>query len=714
MKNFILSIVCFVLAFSCTTSNKEPQKTLDWGSPTYPGVWETSVGTPGKLNLLNATDVKPRKETLNKKSEREFPIDNNEITVRVKDGKTYLRLPLDKEEQIFGLGLNFKTIDQRGRILRLHMDHYGNSDNGRTHAPVPFFVSSKGYGMFINSASYIDVYVGTGVRHDSKNPAPVRDRNKDRDWDANPYSDNLEFVIPEEGVQLVMFNGDNIIDAVSRFNLYCGGGFIPPKWGLGFWHRTPTLYSDKDVMKEVADFEAKGFPLDVIGLEPGWHSQAYPCSFDWDTTRFPDAKQFVDDLAKKDIKVNLWANPYVAPETPLYNKIKDYCGTHTVWCGLVPDYTMKDAVDIFREHIKKGQVDLGVSGYKVDEVDGNDTWLWPDVAEFPSGTSADKMRSIYGNLVAEAIDKPYRDKNERTYGLIRAMNAGSVSKPYAIYNDNYSHRDFITAISSSSFIGVMWTPEVRGSGSSEEWLRRMQTTCFAPIAMLNAWADGTKPWSYPDVYENCKEAALLRMQLLPYLYSSFSEYYINGTPPFRAMNMVEGYNGKTQKIKTKLDATTNPYETVIVKEVKDQYMVGNNILVAPVFAGDKTRDVILPKGKWFDFYTGALVGENEIITIETSMDRIPMFVRDGGIVPTVPQARKTKEWASGLPLEMRVYGSADGSFDLYDDDGTSYDYEDGKYSIKRFSVKNGNTSIEDIVSNGPWNYKDVKWTFMTK
>ncbi len=700
-------------SFSCTQPSKTGPVEADWGEPVFPGVWKTQVGTPDKLNLLNATGADPRAEALDVRTEQDFPIDPAEIKTTLRNGKVVLRLPLDKDEQIFGLGLNFKTIDQRGRIMRLHMDHYGKEDNGRTHAPVPFFVSSKGYGLLINAARYIDVYVGTGVRLDSKNPPEVYDRNTDSDWKANPYSDNLEFVIPASGAELILFRGDDVLDVVSRFNLYCGGGFIPPKWGLGFWQRTPTRYSDQQVKEEAAQFEEKDFPLDVVGLEPGWHSKAYPCSFDWDPGRYPDPDSFIQEMKGMNLNVNLWCNPYLSPESPIYEEMLPYNGTHTVWCGTVPDYTIPEAREIFRKHIRKAQIDKGVSGYKMDEVDGRDSWLWTDAAEFPSGTEADQMRSVYGNLMMKTIDKVYRDVNRRTYGLVRGVNAGGVSMPYVIYNDNYSHKDFITAISNSSFIGVMWTPEVRRSDSGEEWLRRMQTACFGPIAMINAWADGTKPWSYPEVYAQCQDVAFLRMRLLPYLYSAFAAYYLEGEPPFRAMNMVDGYDGKTQRLRTELDATDNPYETVQVREVKDQYMVGDNLLVAPVFAGETGRSVILPKGKWYDFYTGEFVGEDEMVRIKASMDRIPLFVRDGGIIPMVPAARQTKAWIDGLPLELRVYGTADGAFELYDDDGESYDYENGEYSVRRFSVRGGEPSVE-VVKDGLWSYKDISWTFMTK
>ena len=142
------------------------------------------------------------------------------------------------------------------------------------------------------------------------------------------------------------------------------------------------------------------------------------------------------------------------------------------------------------------------------------------------------MRQVYGLLFQKMSSDWFREMNRRTYGLVRASNAGASNLPYVIYNDYYSHRDFITALINSSFIGVLWDPEVRQSGSSEEWLRRMQSVCFSPMAMLNAWADGTKPWSFPEVEEQVREVAMLRMRLLPYLYSTFARYHFEGIPTF--------------------------------------------------------------------------------------------------------------------------------------------------------------------------------------
>jgi alpha-D-xyloside xylohydrolase len=680
------------------------------------GVWKAKVGKPETNNLLSISESKPKTSAINEMSPVAFPLSPNEIKFEIFDGKTYLRFPLEKAEKIFGLGLNFKTVEQRGRILRLHEDHYDGVDNGRSHAPIPFYVSSKGYGVFINSARYIDIWVGTGVRVDSKNPPVVRDRNTDRKWSAAPYSDNVEVLIPAEGVELYVFGGPSTLDAVSRFNLYQGGGCLPPKWGLGFWHRTPTLFNDQQLLAEVEGFTKHQFPLTVIGLEPGWQSKAYPCTYEWDSTRFPDPKGLISNLKTKGIYTNLWINPYLSPDAKILPALKPYTASHTVWTGFIPDYSMKQTNTIIGNHFQKNLLNIGVSGFKMDENDGFDFWLWPDVTKFPSKIPAEVMRQTYGVMMQKLNTNLFRANNTRTYGLVRASNAGATAFPFVIYNDYYSHRDFITALINSSFIGTLWTPEVRSSGSAEDWLRRMQTVCFSPMAMLNAWADGTKPWTFPEVEKQVADVANLRMQLIPYLYTCFAEYAFYGRPPFRAMNLVDGFAAISKEESAKLDAEKNPYKMAAKKEIKDQYMVGDQLLIAPLFTGETSRKVILPAGKWYDFYTGKLVGEGEVITVTPGLDHIPVFVRDGGIVPMT----NSNTVAEGkYDLIIKHYGDKEASYRLYDDDGKTYDYERGAYSWRTVTIKRDkNGQLVGAISAGdkgkPNNIGKVSWEFITK
>lgn len=685
-----------------------------------PGIWKGIVGSPESYTLLSVAGVSPLTEGFKKLPEVALPDFAGEIVGNIQDGKTSLRIPLQHKEQLYGFGLNFQTVHQRGKILNLHVDHYGGKDNGRTHAPVPFYVSNLGYGVFINSSRYITVYAGSGARKDSPDAPVAKDRNLDKSWSSRPYSDAVSILVPAPGTEIYLIAGPTPIDVVRRYNLFCGGGNLPPRWGLGFTQRTQKLYSAEDAIAEADEFERQGYPLDFIGLEPGWQSKAYPCTFEWDQKRFPDPANFVKTLMDKGVRVNLWTNPYVSPESGVYKEMYPVSGSHTVWCGIVPDFANGEARRLWNEKLEKEHLAIGVSGYKIDEVDGYDFYLWPDVATFPSGISAEQMRQTYGLWVQRTTAELYKKRNQRTFGLVRASNAGGNSFPYVLYNDYYSHQDFITALINSGFCGVLWTPEVRGSKTAEEWLRRFQSVVFSPMAMINAWASGTKPWSFPEVAEQVKEYANLRMQMMPYWYSEFAKYHFEGTPPFRAMNLEPGFNpesGVSAEMKSE-DLEDNPYLEAVNKEIKDQYMAGEYLLVAPMFTGQTERKVILPKGNWYDFYTGSYVGNGQTITVTPGLDRIPVFVKDGGIIPMMEAMLHAPGAGQKVNLEIRHYGKSDGTYALYDDDGETFDYEKGVYSWREIKVerrKDGKLkgTISKADKNKPDNINQVSWRLMT-
>ncbi|HTN19178.1 MAG TPA: TIM-barrel domain-containing protein [Pelobium sp.] len=693
-------------------------QTVDW-KEVEPGIWKTVVGKPGDFNLLSASGAKPNKSALEKLGSADFPLSKSEIEFRVENGKTYLRFPLQREEQLFGFGLNFQTVYQRGKILELHVDHYGGKDNGRTHAPVPFYVSSNGYGVFINSAQYIKVWAGSAVRKDSPNFPTPKDRNTDKSWSSRPYSDAVEMLIPAEGAEIYVFGGPTPLDAVKRYNLMNGGGVLPPRWGLGFTQRVMTRSTEQDVEKEVDSFKEKGYPLDFIGLEPGWQSKAYPGTFSWDKNRFPNPPAFVNRMKDKGVRLNLWINPYVSPDAPFYKAILPYTASHTVWSGVVPDFTMPEARKPFFNQLKTDQVDIGISGYKIDEVDGYDYYLWPDVATFPSGHSAEQMRQTYGLLAMRYTADLFKKRNQRTYGLVRASNGGASALPFVLYNDYYNHEDFITALINSGFAGVLWTPEVRASKTAEEWLRRFQSNVFSPMAMINAWSTGTKPWTYPEVEKQVKEFALLRMKMMPYWYSEFAKYHFEGTPPFRAMNLEPDFKQELPAQQEKnVNLQENPYAEAVSKEIKDQYMAGENLLVAPMFTSQTSRKVVLPKGKWFDFYTGKFAGDGEVITVTPGLDVIPVFVKDGGIVPMMPPLLHAPKPGQKVDLEIRYYGTKPGTYQLYDDDGETFNYEKGVYSFRTINVNRKSNKISGSITKPekgkPNSFAEVTYKMMTE
>jgi alpha-glucosidase (family GH31 glycosyl hydrolase) len=683
-----------------------------------PGVWSAAIGTPDRVSLLEAAGARPQRAALERLATVTFPLNRQEVHAVQRDGRIVLRLPLSPSEELYGLGLEFKSILQRGTVKQLHVDHYAGVDNGRTHAPVPLYVSSQGYGVLIDAPRYITVYAGTAVRRDTPHPPPVKDRNTDRTWSSMPRSDAVEIVVPTLGVRLYVFGGPSPLDAVRRYNLFSGGGVLPPKWGLGFLHRVPTLYTADQVVQEVDEFAARGYPLDVVGLEPGWQSAAYPGTFAWDSRRYADPDAFLRRLRERAVRVNLWMNPYVSPSAPLYRGLEPLSGSHTVWTGIVPDITLAETQRLVTDFFRREHLDRGVSGYKIDEVDGYDRWLWPDHATFPSGLDGEQMRAVYGVSWQRVIAEMFRARGQRTYGLVRASNAGAASLPYVIYNDYYSHPDFITALVNSSFIGVLWTPEVRSSKTGEEWLRRMQSVCFSPLAMLNAWSDGTKPWTFADVAAPVREVMRLRIRLLPYLYTAFARYHFDGTPPFRALPLVEGF-GAADTVASDDDPGAPRRETRARRDIKDEFLVGESLLVAPMFAGQSSRTVFLPNGRWYDFYTGQYAGEGGSITVTPGLDRIPLFVRDGGIIPMLTADRLHVPAAhEQVDLEVRHYGGAPARWELYDDDGTTFEYERGAFTWTELAVTRDASgalrgSVRGPPAGKPFSYRVTRWRMMS-
>lgn len=157
---------------------------------------------------------------------------------------------------------------------------------------------------------------------------------------------------------------------------------------------------------------------------------------------------------------------------------------------------------------------------------------------------------------------------------------------------------------------------------------------------------------------------------MPYLYTEFAKYHHDGTPPFRGMSLEEGFAVSTGPLTiadSEADLETNPYAQAVRKEIKDQYMAGAYLLVAPMFEGETSREVVLPAGKWFDFYTGELVGEGEVITVTPGLDKIPVFVKDGALIPMTEARLHAPAKGEKYSLEIRHYGEKPGEYLLYCD-----------------------------------------------
>jgi alpha-D-xyloside xylohydrolase len=232
----------------------------------------------------------------------------------------------------------------------------------------------------------------------------------------------------------------------------------------------------------------------------------------------------------------------------------------------------------------------------------------------------------------------------------------------------------------------MWCAEARSASNGEEWVRRMQTAVVSHIAQLNAWSDGTKPWSFAGFEEPVKKAMQFRVEMLPYLYTAFARYYYLGLPVIRAMCIVDG------------------------GEETDQYLLGDDLLVAPMFVGAKSRKVRLPKGVWYDYESGARAGNNKTIDVSPPLDKIPLFVREGALIPTISPQMRAGQIDKDTKLIVRHYGSTAGKALVYDDDGETFDYEKGKFAWFEISSPDGTTgSMTKRDGDWPGSYGEVEW-----
>lgn len=540
--------------------------------------------------------------------ESEISYDVSKITGKKTKRGYLLEFPLSPKEQIYGFGLQMKGFNHKGRKLTLRVNADPIAKTGDSHAPVPFFVSTGCYGMYFDTARSIQVHCGYKKKHPDKK-APMRLELIDNvdDLYAKEVLEEptvMSVEIPSaSGIDVYVFEGDCITDVVSQYNMLSGGGCSVPDWGLGVLYRA-YLKSDAERVKKTADyFRDNNIPCDILGLEPGWLSAAYSCSFEWNKEFFPNPKEVIDYLHKKDFHINLWEHAYVHPASPIYDELYPYSGDYEVWNGIVPDFATSEARKIFSEHHKQF-IELGVDGFKLDECDNSDygsCWCFPDCTEFPSGMDGEQYHAMFGVLYMQTILKAL--KKTPTLSEVRSAGALCASYPFVLYSDLYDHKDFIRAVVNSGFSGLLWTPEVRKVQSKKEFVRRLQTTVFSVQCLINAWHCEEFPWKDYDCENEIRELLTIRKTLVPMLSKAFKQYHETGKPPIRAL--VADY--------------TEDKETY---EIDDEYIFCDDLIVAPLSYDTDEREVYLPKGKWRDYWTKEPV-ESGRFTVVT--ENIPVY-----------------------------------------------------------------------------------------
>jgi len=503
--------------------------------------------------------------------------------------------------------------------------------------------------------------------------------------------------------------GNNMDEVISGYRNLTGKAPIVPKWALGFWQSRERYKTQNEILTTVDEFRKRKIPLDNIVLDWSYWKEAEWGSQDFDETRFPSPDSMIDVLHKKyntQIMISVWPKFY--EDITAYNEFekngwlykRNIADRQRDWIGNGYVSTFYDA---FNENARKGFWNL--INKKIYSK-GIDAW-WMDASEpdilsnvnpekrkqqmTPTalGSSAEYLNA-YPLQNAKGIYEGQRvtDPNKRVFLLTRSGYAGSQRYAAAIWSGDigstwYDMKTQIAAGINFSMSGLpYWTMDIGGfvvpqkfekpdAENLEEWrelsTRWFQFGSFVPLFRSHGQLPyrevfNTAPEDHP-AYKSFLYYDKLRYRLLPYIYSLAGAAYHDNYTIMRGLVM-------------------DFAKDTAVLNIGDQYMFGSSLLINPVYEFKQTkRSLYLPKSAgWYDLYSGKWYNSGEKIIADAPYERMPVFVKAGSIIPFGPDLQYTSEKPADT-ITLNIYTGADASFDLYEDEGTNYNYEKGAFSV---------------------------------
>lgn len=517
------------------------------------------------------------------------------------------------DEHIYGLGERFTEFDHRGQCIRMwNYDTLGCRDH-TAYKNIPFYVSSRGYGLFINSCEPVVFHVG------------------------DEACGSLHVHVPAPAMEAYLFVGTPR-EVVSAFMQLTGPAALPPDWSFGLWYSSGFQGASATAMLEDAEqFRARHIPCDVIHFDCYWLRDDMWCDFEWDEKMYPNHVGMLEQLHAMGYKICLWINPYVTIRTQMFEEgaqkgyfLKTPQGepyTADQWHGLLSpcailDVTYPEAVAWFTAKLRR-ILREGVDVLKTDF--GEEI---PADAVFHNGLTGLHMRNAYANLYNTIVYNTV--KQEKGAGMVwgRSGSAGMQKFPVCWSGDPRSCYESMASTLrgglSLAMSGVtFWSHDMGGfygDVTPEVFVRWSQFGLFSSHSRLHG-TSSRQPWHYgPRAEAIVSEAIRLRYRLMPYILRTARECVERGEPFLRPLCWAHPEDKTTAGL-------------------WDEYYFGDALLVAPVFGGDGARrDVYLPEGDWVDFHTGTAYKGGAWYTFHCPLETIPVFRRCGRPVELLDQA----------------------------------------------------------------------------
>nr|WP_320039213.1 TIM-barrel domain-containing protein [uncultured Bacteroides sp.] len=485
-----------------------------------------------------------------------------------------------------------------------------------------------------------------------------------------------------KALDYVVFYGPSADSVIASYRNLSGNVPMLPQWAYGFWQCRERYTSGTHLVETVKEFRKRNLPLDVIVQDwQYWGDRGWGVP-QFDEKNYSNPAAFIKELHNLNahFNISIWSNPDKNSTIGKEYVAKNRFIPDTKWLDYFNPETRKE----YWKTLKVNMLDNGVDSWWMDAVEPENDALKGTKTHIGAG---DFYRLTYPLMVSRAVYEGQRQATSDKRVCILTRSAFSGQQRYGIINwsgdiggtwDTFKNQ--IVAGLNYTITGFpYWTTDIGGffrPGNSQytdekyhELLTRWyQWGTFNPIFRIHGYQTETEPWKYGQkVEDNMRKMLNLRYRLLPYIYSEAWQVTKNGSTMMRPLVM--DFNTDTA-------AVNRQY----------QYMFGKSVLVAPVTEANVSEwTVYLPKSAgWFNFWTGKHFNGGQSIKTDAPIDKIPLFVKAGSIIPMGKIIQYTGERLADT-LEIRLYKGADAKFDLYEDEGDNYNYERGRYAIVSFS-----------------------------
>lgn len=559
---------------------------------------------------------------------------------------------LAPDEHLYGFGEHFTGLDKKYQTIDLFTQEAFGPCSSRMYKPVPFFVSSRGYGVYVNTHCPLTVWAGS--------------------------MSNLRTVVAVEDdfVDYYVMLGATMKQAIREYLDVTGQCSLPPKWSFGFWLSRWSYKSEAEAREAVTEMRRRKLPFDVLHhdsytYETDWHSD-----FKFSSSRYPDVTGYMRFLKENGVHASLWQMPNIASTNELYAEAfeKGYFPTkdsgpyqhvfrhadgtpvfsyrpdqtETVISTL--DMTNPEAVAWWQGKIRSvlGQ---GVSAIKTDFGE-----YGPTGCVYANGMPGRKAHNLYPLLYMKAVYEVTKEFTDQPIFWGRSTWAGCQRYPTYWGGDNSGTFEQLVPQLTGGLSFMMsgfpfWSQDIAGYNTEiadlELYVRWFQIGLFMPHARIHG-VGLREPFRFcPDVEDSVRKALNLRYRLIPYIYSSAWESVRDGVPLMRPLPL-------------EFEGDRN------VSGIQDEFMFGHGLLAAPVMNSGGRRRVYLPEGVWHDFWANERFSGGRWVGTESEIDRFPLYLRQGAIIPMGPVMQFVGEIPVD-PITLLVCPGEDSDFTYYDD-----------------------------------------------